>query len=66
MEKTQGIGRATAVCIARDSSVVVLAARNGNNLKTAAEEVEAGGAEAYILVADLSEPEDAKRLVDDR
>jgi NAD(P)-dependent dehydrogenase (short-subunit alcohol dehydrogenase family) len=62
---SQGIGRATALRLARDFSIVVLAARNEDNLKETAEEVNAAGAEAYVFTADLSNPEAAKSLVDE-
>jgi NAD(P)-dependent dehydrogenase (short-subunit alcohol dehydrogenase family) len=62
---SQGIGRATALRVARDFSIVVLAARNEDNLKATAEEVKAAGAEAYVFAADLSKPEAAKNLVDE-
>lgn len=62
---SQGIGRATALRLARDFSIVVLAARNEDHLKEAAEEVKAAGAEAYVFAADLSRPEAAKSLVEE-
>jgi 3-oxoacyl-[acyl-carrier protein] reductase len=62
---SQGIGRATALRLARDFSIVVLAARDEDNLKETAEEVKAAGAEAYVFAADLSKPEAAKSLVDE-
>ena len=43
---SQGIGRATAVRLARDFSALVLVARNRVNLEQMAESVRAGGAEA--------------------
>lgn len=62
---SQGIGRATALRLARNFSIVVLAARNADNLRATAEEVKAAGAEAYVFEADLSKPEAAKGLVDE-
>jgi 3-oxoacyl-[acyl-carrier protein] reductase len=62
---SQGIGRATALRVAHDFSVVVLAARNEDNLRAVAKEVTDAGAEAFVFADDLSKPEAAKRLVDE-
>lgn len=62
---SQGIGRSTALRLARDFSTVVLTARNEDNLKATAEEVRAAGAEAFAFAADLSKAEAAKRLIDE-
>ena len=72
MEKTvavvtgasQGIGRSTAVRLARDFSVVVLAARNGELLDEVAAEVKAVGAEPWPYSLDLSEAGSPKQLID--
>ena len=50
---SQGIGRATALRLARDFSAVVLAARNQDELQTVAAEVKAAGAEPQICALDL-------------
>jgi len=60
---SQGIGRATAVRLARDFSVVVLAARNEDELQKTAAAVTAGGAEPQICVLDLRDPPSAESLV---
>lgn len=60
---SQGIGRATAVRLARDFSAVVLAARNGEELKETAASVNSAGAESLILALDLREPQSAAILV---
>ena len=60
---SQGIGRATAVRLARDFSVVVLAARNENELQKTAAAVNGGGAESMVCAVDLREPESAETLV---
>ena len=60
---SQGIGRATAVRLARDFSVVVLAARNEDELQKTAAAVTAGGAEPQICVLDLRDPQSAETLV---
>ena len=62
---SQGIGRATAIRLARDFSVVVIAARNSDNLNATAAEIDKAGAKAHAIVADLALPEAAKRLVDE-
>jgi 3-oxoacyl-[acyl-carrier protein] reductase len=60
---SQGIGRATAVRLARDFSVVVLAARNQDELQKTAAAVTAVGAEPQICVLDLRDPQSAETLV---
>lgn len=62
---SQGIGKATAIRLAKDYSVIVIAARNGDKLQATAQEIEVLGAKAHLFVADLSEPEAAKRLIDE-
>ena len=57
----RGIGRATAVRLARDFSALVLVARNRANLEQTAEAVRAAGAEALVIDADLAQPEAAQR-----
>jgi 3-oxoacyl-[acyl-carrier protein] reductase len=52
----QGIGRATALRLARDFSAVVLVARNQDELQKTSEAVNAAGAEALIYALDLREP----------
>ena len=61
---SQGIGRATAVRLARDFSAIVLAARSEEGLKETAREVEAAGAEQLVCAVDLRQPEAAEDLVD--
>jgi 3-oxoacyl-[acyl-carrier protein] reductase len=60
---SQGIGRATAIRLARDFSSVVLVARNGDELKEAAEAVRKEGAEPLVLVEDLSKVEAPEKVV---
>jgi 3-oxoacyl-[acyl-carrier protein] reductase len=50
---SRGIGRATALRLARDFSAVVLVARDEENLETAASEVRSIGAEPVIVAVDL-------------
>jgi 3-oxoacyl-[acyl-carrier protein] reductase len=60
---SQGIGRATAIRLARDFSAVVLAARNKDELERTAAEVKAAGAESLVYNVDLREPNAAEILV---
>ncbi len=60
---SQGIGRATAVRLARDFAAVVLVARNPIELEETANAIRAVGSEAMVLAIDLREPEAAERIV---
>jgi len=60
---SQGIGRSTAVRLARDFSAVVLAARNAKALEEVAAAVRQSGAEPFPLALDLSQVETPKILV---
>ena len=51
---SQGIGRSTAIRLAKDFSAVVLVARNGDAIKEVAEGVRAAGAEPLAIALDLS------------
>lgn len=61
---SQGIGRATAIRLARDFSALVLVARNRANLEETAEAVKTAGAKVLIIDADLAEPAIAQAVVD--
>lgn len=61
---SEGIGRATAVRLARDFSALVLVARNRANLEETAGKVRGAGAEALIIDADMARPEVAEAIVD--
>jgi 3-oxoacyl-[acyl-carrier protein] reductase len=61
---SQGIGRATAVRLARDFLAVVLVARDKDNLEKAAAEVRSFGAEAMIFALDLRQPAAEKTVVE--
>jgi 3-oxoacyl-[acyl-carrier protein] reductase len=60
---SQGIGRSTAIRLARDFSAIVLAARNADKLKEVATEVKAGGAEPLVLDLDLTRKESAEAVI---
>jgi 3-oxoacyl-[acyl-carrier protein] reductase len=61
---SQGIGRATAIRLARDFSKLVLVARNRANLDETAEAVKAVGAKPLVIDVDLADPAVAKAIVD--
>jgi 3-oxoacyl-[acyl-carrier protein] reductase len=54
---SQGIGRSTAIRLAKDFSSVVLVARSGDALKEVADQVRAAGAEPLSIALDLSQLE---------
>ena len=60
---SQGIGRATALRLARDFSVLVLVARNKDKLERAATEVRSAGAQAMVYAVDLREPQSAEIII---
>ena len=60
---SQGIGRATALRLARDFSAVVLAARNEDELQTTAAAVASIGAEPFARALDLREAHAADVLI---
>jgi 3-oxoacyl-[acyl-carrier protein] reductase len=62
---SQGIGRATALRLARDFSAVVLVARDKDKLEDAAADVRSAGAEARVLDLDLRQAESAKTIVEE-
>jgi 3-oxoacyl-[acyl-carrier protein] reductase len=62
---SQGIGRATALRLAKDFSSLVLAARNGDSLQEVAKAVDQAGAKALPMALDLREPEADKMLVEE-
>ncbi len=61
---SQGIGRATAIRLARDFSALVLVARNRAHLDETAEAVKAAGADALVIDADLGLPSAARTVVE--
>ncbi|HTV86727.1 MAG TPA: SDR family oxidoreductase [Dyella sp.] len=60
---SQGIGRATAVRLAKDFASLVLVARHRDRLLETAEAVQAQGAKALVLDLDLSDKAAAKAVV---
>ncbi|HEY2873182.1 MAG TPA: SDR family oxidoreductase [Reyranella sp.] len=61
---SQGIGRATAIRLARDFPALVLVARNRANLDETAAVAKAAGAECLVIDADLSQPAATQAVVD--
>lgn len=61
---SQGIGRATAIRLARDFSALSLVARNLANLEETAFQVRSAGAEALVVDEDVARPEAAKSIVE--
>src|ERR1700722_14816942 len=61
---SQGIGRSTAIRLARDFSSIVLAARDRPHLEQTADAVKAAGAEPLIIDVDLAEVSAAQSVVD--
>jgi len=61
---SQGIGRSTAIRLARDFSSVVLVARNRAKLDDAAAAVKAAKAEPLVIDLDLAETSAAQAVVD--
>jgi 3-oxoacyl-[acyl-carrier protein] reductase len=60
---SSGIGKATAIRLARDFSAVVLAARNAAELAAVADQVRANGAEPLAIDIDLMAPTAAEAVV---
>ena len=61
---SQGIGRATAIRLARDFSALFLVARDRAHLDETAAAVKAAGAQALVLDSDLGQPSMAQVVVD--
>lgn len=62
---SMGIGRATALAFARAGAKLALAARSRDLLEALATEVRAQGQEALVIVADLRDPAQVHRMVDE-
>ena len=58
-----GIGRATALRVARNGDAVAICARRPDRLQAAAHEIEAAGGQALSLVADVTREDDMTRFV---
>lgn len=60
---TQGIGKATAVLLAREGACVVIAARGRERLDAVAAEIRGAGGKVAAVSADVGKPADCERLV---
>lgn len=60
---SQGIGRATAIRLARDFKSLVLVARNSEKLEETASQVRSKGSNALVVDVDLSKPTSAEVIV---
>jgi NADP-dependent 3-hydroxy acid dehydrogenase YdfG len=58
-----GIGRATAIRLARDGGAIAICARRDDRLARVADEVRAAGGEALPIVADVTREADMERFV---
>jgi len=58
-----GIGRATALRLAREGAAVAISARRGERLDAVAREIEAAGGRALAIIADVTRESDMARLV---
>ncbi|MGW0083619.1 SDR family oxidoreductase [Streptomyces sp. NPDC003393] len=61
---SSGIGRATALQLAREGHQVVLGARRGDRLAEVAREIETGGGTADVRVVDVTDRADVAAFVD--
>jgi 3-oxoacyl-[acyl-carrier protein] reductase len=60
---TQGIGRATALLLAREGAKVAIAARGKERLEAVAAEIRAAAGKVAAVQADVGKPEDCARVV---
>jgi 3-oxoacyl-[acyl-carrier protein] reductase len=60
---SRGIGRALGRCFGAEGGAVALAARSAPDLAEAAREVEAAGGRALAIAGDVSDPDQAGRMV---
>jgi 3-oxoacyl-[acyl-carrier protein] reductase len=59
----QGIGRVFAKAFARSGAIPVIAERNMKNAESVAQEVAAGGGEAFAVETDVAEPDSVRKMV---
>lgn len=61
---SSGLGAGFARALAAVGARLVLTARREDRLKALAEDLRAGGTEAVVVAADVSEPDDCRRIVE--
>ncbi|HEX8455310.1 MAG TPA: SDR family NAD(P)-dependent oxidoreductase [Longimicrobium sp.] len=61
----EGIGRASAILMAKEGAKVAVLGRHRENLDPVVEEIEKGGGHALAVVADVSKADDMKRAVEE-
>ena len=59
-----GLGRASAIALAREGAAVVLVARNVDRLGAVAEEITAAGGRALAVAGNVTKPEDCERVAE--
>jgi NAD(P)-dependent dehydrogenase (short-subunit alcohol dehydrogenase family) len=62
---SQGIGRATAIRLARDFTTLVLVARSRDKLEAVAEEIQKQGREVLVIEVDLADPAVPSKVVEE-
>ena len=62
---SRGIGRSTALALAAEGCDVAICARGEEKLQAPAAELAAHGVRCYPLTADIGDPDDAARLIDE-
>ena len=62
---SEGIGRATALALAREAAAVAVTARNVDDLNKVVREIEAGGRQASAAAGDARSEEDVARIRDE-
>ncbi|WKN31530.1 SDR family oxidoreductase [Porifericola rhodea] len=62
---SRGIGKATAILLARQGAKIVLNSRSVDKLNQTAEELSNSGFEVIAIPADVSKVEDCRRLIED-
>jgi NAD(P)-dependent dehydrogenase (short-subunit alcohol dehydrogenase family) len=60
---SSGIGRETALAFAREGARVAVSARRSDRLEDVAEAARAMGVEAWVMAADVADPEQVRRFV---
>lgn len=61
---TKGIGRATAIILAKEGADIVITGRSEERAKEVATQVEAHGRRALVILADVTKTEEVNRVID--